>query len=77
GWELCIRYSYDIIIIDGPTAAETRELSVVAAFADATIAVVRDRHTTYAELRDLEASLSPLRVVLNAVARPGILTLWK
>ncbi len=72
-----LRQSYDIIIIDGPSIVETRELSILSSYADASLAVVRDRHTTYAELRDLESMLSPLRIVVNATARPGILTLWK
>ena len=70
-----LRQRYDIILIDAPSAADARNLAAVRQMADVSVAVLRAGSANYADVRSVEQSGD--LIVVNAVARPGILTLWK
>lgn len=70
-----LRQHYDIVIIDAPSAADARNMAAVRQMADVSVTVLRAESANYADVRSVEQSGD--LIVVNAVARPGILTLWK
>lgn len=70
-----LRQLYDIVIVDAPSARDVKDFEAVSTLADATVSVLRAGSANYADVRSVQQAGYP--IVVNAVARPGILTLWK